>query len=184
MTHILLLCTANICRSVMAQALLTRRIAAAGLDMTVDSAGLATVIDTGRPPPAEVIEALARYGLDASRHRSRRVGGQDLAGSDLVLTMTRDQLRAVVVADPAIWPRAFTLKELVRLGYERGHQPAGLSMADWLTIMHQGRYRTQLLGDSPADDVIDPIGGPPEAYAATATQLDDLLARLVAFARR
>ena len=37
-----------------------------------------------------------------------------------------------------------------------------------------------LLGDSPADDVADPMGGPPQAYADTVVLLDDLLSRLAA----
>src|ERR1035441_10678536 len=49
MTTVLVLCTANQCRSVMAQALLTRRLAAAGAAAAVRSAGMAG--EGGAPPP-------------------------------------------------------------------------------------------------------------------------------------
>ena len=45
-------------------------------------------------------------------------------------------------------------------------------------------HRAALLGDSPADDVADPIGGPLRAYADTASQLDGLIGRLAALCWR
>ena len=98
----------------------------------------------------------------------------DLRGSDLVLGMSRAHVRHAVVIVPEIWPRAFTLKELLRRGLETGPRAPGERMADWLARVHEGRERVALLGDSPADDVADPIGGPPQAYANTAALLNDL----------
>jgi protein-tyrosine phosphatase len=102
----------------------------------------------------------------------------DLTAAGLVLAMARAQLREAVVLAPAVWPRAFTLKELVRRGEQLGPRPPGVSFADWLARAHEGRDRTALLGDSPDDDVADPIGGPPQAFAQTADLLSDLTHRL------
>ena len=179
MTTVLVLCTANQCRSVMAQALLTRRLAAAGAAAAVRSAGMA---GDGGPPPPEVISALAAYGLDVRAHRSRSLAEGDLASSDLVLAMAREHLRRAVVTAPGAWPRAFTLKELVRRGEQAGPRPAGETLAGWLGRAQAGRERSALLGDDPRDDIADPTGGPPQGYAATAAELDHLLARLVALA--
>ena len=44
--------------------------------------------------------------------------------------------------------------------------------------LHAGRERTALLGDSPGDDVPDPMGGPPQAYLTTAALLDQLIGHL------
>jgi protein-tyrosine-phosphatase len=46
-TEILLLCTANVCRSVMARGMLSARLAARGVTVPVASAGL---LASGRPP--------------------------------------------------------------------------------------------------------------------------------------
>lgn len=172
---ILILCTANMCRSPMTAALLSRRLAVLGVPVPVSSAGMLT---EGTPPAAAVIEVMAGYGLDLGAHRSRIVTAADLAGASLVLGMAREHIRHAVVTLPAAWPRAFTLKEFVRRGGETGPRLAGEPFAAWLARVHAGRDRATLLGESAEDDVADPVGGPPAGYTATAALLDDLLARL------
>ncbi len=167
MTDVLVLCAANMCRSPMAAALLARELAARDADVldtgvTVRSAGL---LAEGEPPAPLAVAAVADLGLDISGHRSRLLQAADLAGAGLVLAMARAQLRAAVVLAPEVWPRAFTLKELVRRGEQAGPRPPGVSLGDWLARAHEGRDRSALLGDSADDDVADPIGGPPQAFA-------------------
>jgi len=125
-----------------------------------------------------LVTAMAERGLDISAHRSRLVRTDDLAAADLMLAMARVHLRHAVVTAPEIWPRAFTLKELVRRGSEAGPRPPGTGLADWLALANQGRDRRTLLGDSPDDDIADPIGGPPLAYDQTADLLTNLLGTL------
>ena len=175
MTDVLVLCAANMCRSPMAAALLARELAARDAAVTVGSAGL---LADGEPPAPLAVVAVADLGLDISGHRSRLVRAADLAAAGLVLAMARAQLRAAVVLAPEVWPRAFTLKELVRRGEQAGPRPPGASLADWLAGAHEGRDRAALLGDSAEDDVADPIGGPPQAFAQTAGLLSDLTSRL------
>ena len=69
--------------------------------------------------------ALAAYGLDISWHRSHQVNDADLAWADLVLGMSREHVRHAVVTAPDAWPRAFTLKEMVRRGEETGPRMPG-----------------------------------------------------------
>jgi protein-tyrosine phosphatase len=173
---ILVLCSANQCRSPMAAALLNRRLGALRIPVAVRSAGL---LQEGAPPSPGAISALVPYGLEISGHRSHRVTVADLNGGDLVLGMTRDHVRHAVVTAPDTWPRAFTLKELVRRGEEIGARKPGERLPDWLARVHEGRERAALLGDSPVDDVADPMGGPPRGYADTAALLDELIGGLV-----
>src|SRR5260370_36108888 len=79
----------------------------------------------GRPPFAQAHPAMAARGLDISAHRSRRVTAEDLERADLTLAMARGHLRHAVVTAPAVWPRAFTLRELVRRGGAIGRRPRG-----------------------------------------------------------
>ena len=159
----------------MAEALLSSRLAAMGSAAHVSSRGM---LGDGEPVPPEAIAAMAGYGLDIAAHRSRRVTAEDLERADLTLAMARENLRHAVVTAPAIWPRAFTLKELVRRGEAAGSRAPGQDLAGWLARAHDGRERTALLGDSAADDVADPTGGPPDGYTETAAILGGLLDRL------
>ena len=92
--------------------------------------------------------------------------------------MARENLRYAVVTEPGAWPRAFTLKELIRRGERIGPRPPGEPFAAWLARAHDGRARASLLGDSADDDVPDPAGAPLRAYADTAALLDGLMTRL------
>lgn len=170
-----MLCHANVCRSPMAASLLARRLAALGVTVPVRSAGMCR---GGDLPYPEVVSVLAAYRIDAVAHRSRVATAADLARTTLVLGMTRENLRYAVVTEPGTWPRAFTLKELVRRGEQIGPRPPGESFAGWLARAHVGRYRASLLGYSLDDDVPDPAGGPLRAYVDTAALLDQLVTRL------
>jgi protein-tyrosine phosphatase len=175
-TGILLLCTANVCRSVMAQAMLSARLAARGVAVPVASAGL---LGSGWPPPPEVVSVMAARGMDVTGHRSRIVTADDLAAAGLILGLTRDHVRHAAVLLPAAWPRAFTIRELLRRGRQAGARAPDEPLAHWLTRAADGRRRADLLGSHPADDVADPAGGPLREYQATADTLDRLTRDLV-----
>lgn len=173
--EILVLCTGNRCRSPMAEVLLQHRLDALGVEARVSSAG---ELPGGVRAEGGSRRAMAAQGLDLELHRSRAFTAEHLAGSDLVLAMARRHVREAVLALPAAWPRTFTLKELVRRG-ETAPRRADQSLAAWLAGVHAGRRTSDLLGDDPSDDVEDPIGAPDHVYEATATDLDDLISRLV-----
>jgi protein-tyrosine phosphatase len=177
MTAILLLCTANVCRSVMAQAMLSARLAGRPAPVCVTSAGL---LAGGQPPPAEVVAVMAARGIDIAGHLSRRVTAADLAAADLVLGMAREHARHAAVLRPECWPRTFTLSELLRRGQQAGARAPGEPLGDWLSRAGRDRNRRDLLGSGPGDDVPDPYGGPLAGYEATASLLDRLTGDLVA----
>jgi len=172
---ILVLCTANVCRSAMAAPLLARRLAALGVTTPVRSAGM---IRSGDLPHPEVVSVMASYGIETGSHRSHVASAADVAPATLVLAMSRENLRYAVTAAPGAWPRTFTLKELIRRGERIGPRPPGEPFARWLSRAHEGRERVSLLGDSAEDDVADPAGGPLRAYAETARLLERLVTRL------
>ena len=156
----------------MAEALLGTRIAERELPAAVISAG---VLEGGRERPPEVTAALAKRGITLPDQLSRQLLQGDLQRADLVLGMERAHVRHSVLLEPEAWPRAFTLKELVRRGAELGPRPPVESPGAWLARAHEGRDRPDLLGDSPLDDVADPYGGPSSAYEAAATEIEDLV---------
>ena len=84
---------------------------------------------------------------------------------------------------PDAWPKVFTLKELAWRGGEIGTR-IDEPLSAWLNRMHSGRARTDLLGDSFADDVADPIGLARESYERTAAEIDQLLDHVMELAFR
>lgn len=92
--RVLLVCRENICRSPMAQGLLQRQIAKAGLQGQIEvmSAGTHTT-QPGSRPDKRAERAAALGGIDISKLRARRVSKADLMRSDLVLAMDAANLR-------------------------------------------------------------------------------------------
>ena len=163
----------------MAEVLLRQRLGHLGIDARVASAGL---LQAGNPASAHGIDILHGRGLDMSTHRSRTMSREILSEADLILGMAREHVREAVVLDPSLWPRTYTLKELVRRGEATGPRSRGETLQDWLARVNQGRRVADLTGSSPVDDIADPIGGPRSAYERLAQELDDLVDRLVAVA--
>lgn len=172
---VVFLCTGNVCRSPMAEALLRHRLDQAGVPATVSSVG---VWRAGEAASGGSVRAMGSRGLDLAAHRSRLLSPELLKGADLVLGMAREHVREVAVLAPELFGRSYTLKELVRRGEALG--PVSGSLDDWLTAVNRGRRPTDLLGSSDEDDVADPIGQPDTAYERTAVEIERLVDRLVA----
>lgn len=149
------------------------------VDVTVESAGFHA---SHQPAAAGSLREAAVRGLDLSTHRSRRVEAPDLRRADLVLTMELAQLRDAVTAEAGCWPRAFTVRGFLRRADSVAPQ-VGADGRGWLAGVHAGRRAGDLLRAGTVDDVPDPMGGPPAAFAAMGAEFDDLapaVARLIA----
>jgi protein-tyrosine-phosphatase len=112
--HILIVCTANICRSPMAAGLL--RHALSGLpeplrSLQVVSAGVSA--RTGEPVTPHSVTALKKAGIDISGHRSRPVTQELLDRSLAVFCMTEAHRSMIhLTADPAP-KRLFLFREFM-----------------------------------------------------------------------
>src|ERR1700722_4782897 len=71
---VLVLCTANVCRSPMATPLLARRLDWLGGTGPVRSAGM---LGDGMPPDPAAVTVMADYGIEIASHRSRAVRPDD-----------------------------------------------------------------------------------------------------------
>ena len=92
--------------------------------------------------------------------------------------LTREHLRETVVAVPPSFPRTFTLREIVRRGLDTGPRGAPEDLGAWLARLHDGRLRADLMGESPDDDVMDPMGGTREDYRRMLTDVAALTGTL------
>lgn len=91
MFNIVTVCTGNICRSPMAQALLARELNDAGLQdrVSVTSAGI-TDEEHGNPVDPRAATVLARHGLELPDHQAHRITDDELENADLLLAMTEE----------------------------------------------------------------------------------------------
>ena len=92
--RVLVVCTGNICRSPMAEAVLRQRAADRGLSLEIDSAGLGGW-HVGDPPDRRALQTLERRGYDPGAQSARRVTTEDIDVFDLILGMDRSHLSAL-----------------------------------------------------------------------------------------
>ena len=159
----------------MAEAFLRRRLADLGVEARVHSAGR---LFSDMPATTEGVTAMQAMGYDTSGHRSRRLTPDMARSADLIVAMAREHVRDVAVLGPDEWPKAFTMKELVRRGAAVGPRPPGQPLDEWLAKVHAGRSTTDILGSSPDDDVADPIGQKADVYCRTAAEIRALTDKL------
>ena len=86
MKTVLFVCTANVCRSPMAEAIFNALAEDRGLHFRARSSGLAALEDEPIAPKARA--ALEEVGIPVGHHRARQVNESMLREADLVLAMT------------------------------------------------------------------------------------------------
>jgi protein-tyrosine phosphatase len=97
--RILFVCSGNLCRSFMAERTFRKFSRQANLQhVQAHSAGLLDLGGAGADPHAAAI--LREKGIDGSRHRSRTLSAEMVAGADLVLVMEEAQLDEVLRRHP------------------------------------------------------------------------------------
>jgi protein-tyrosine phosphatase len=151
---ILFLCRANLCRSPTAEVMLSRALEDAGVPATVTSAGM--TVEDNQVAPDDFLQLALVRGIDLRDHKQVVFTPELAERADLVLPMTRDLLRATVVETPSLWPKSFTLLELVRRGVSEVPPRLGDSLDGWVARVHASRDRAELLGNDPIDDIRDP----------------------------
>ncbi len=184
MAGVLNVCTANRCRSPLAQLFLSAALGSHGGSppppdgIAVSSAGVWTRGDEPIWPAAG--EEARRRGLSSAGFRSRPITAQLVAEADLVLAATRALRDEVVTMVPAALRRTFTWRELAWLldgvgaAQVPGNTPAERVQA--IAGVAAGRRGHLVAPPGPDLDVDDPVGGSPkDLEAATDTILASVL---------
>lgn len=128
MHSVLMVCTANICRSPMAEALLRARLGEAAADWRIESAGTWALVGERAAPRA--IMVLQQRGIDLSEHSSRVVDPGMLSRVRLVLVMEKGHKEALQVEFPRYAGKVYLLSEMVGEIFEI-KDPIGRSTIDF-----------------------------------------------------
>lgn len=97
---VLFVCLGNICRSPLAEAALRARAVAAGVAVTIDSAGTGDW-HVGRPPDPRAVALARKYGLDVSGYRARQVTEEDFHNFDHVFALDPQNLKDLRRIEPS-----------------------------------------------------------------------------------
>lgn len=89
-----MVCLGNICRSPLAEGILSQKIKAEALNWEVDSAGTGAYHIGNQPDPRSISMA-RQHGIDITRQKARQIQTADLDNFDLILTMDHSNYRNV-----------------------------------------------------------------------------------------
>ncbi|WP_446666168.1 arsenate reductase/protein-tyrosine-phosphatase family protein [Flexivirga sp. B27] len=170
MSHLVFVCTGNICRSPFAEryaGLVADRSGVTG--WTFASAGAGAMVGSAMEPTmAGELQAL---GGDPSGFRAQSLTREIITSADLIVAMETFH-RSVVLDDfPNLVRRTFTLGQLARIA---GDYPAEVHGSELLEQIGAFRQRAR-----DEDDITDPYRRGPELAHRVAGQISGLLDELV-----
>lgn len=151
---VLFVCTANICRSPMAQGLFLAKVKDQQAVWRIASAG--TYAQAGFPAAQNTLEVLRERDIDLSNHRSQWISENLMQEYRLILTMEQDHKEMLQYAFPQHANRVFLLSEMAG-EYRDIEDPIGKSLyafqetaGEIEAILTRGFERIQALA-KPAD---------------------------------
>ena len=174
-----LICTGNICRSPMAEVLLRARLATVAPEVVVGSAGL---LFDDRPADRHAVRVMAKRGLDLSNHQARTISIEMLRDTSVIIGMERNHVREVGNLDLDLFPRSFTLPELVACIDVMGPRSVDVDLRTWVERAGSARSPFDYDVHDPQSEIADPMGGSVRAFRACADRIDGLLETFVGLA--
>jgi len=160
--RVVVLCTGNAARSVMAGAMLE----AAGSSVRVVTAGTHAL--EHQPMSVRTRAALHAVGVEVGHHRSRQLTEDHVEEAALIVAMAAEHVHYVRRRHPAAAVRTATIAWLAER-LPSGPEP----LAERVTSMDLASVPPDMQGD-----VADPAGGTDDDYRVCAEQLLDLTSRL------
>jgi protein-tyrosine phosphatase len=167
MFRVLFVCTANICRSPMAERLFWARLPG-GTEIETSSAGTRAL--RGHPMDRPSANVLQELGGDPSGHAATQLTGALVDHADLILTATSQHRAEILREVPAAMRRTFTLREFARLSEAARPDLAG-PLADRVSVVGAQRGLAGSAGSG--DEIGDPFGAPLDVVRLCGKQISE-----------
>lgn len=182
--NLLYVCTANHCRSPLAEFLTRIELPARDLDWSVSSAG--TRARPGQPMHPAVARTVRRLGFEPGDWSSRTLTAELIGRADLILTAEEDHRGVVAQLSPSAMGRTFTLMQFAHL-VAAIPRDRPLPAADYgprlLSEVRALRGRVQ---PTPAKnrDLPDPMGASPLKFRRCAAAVERSVEQILALTQR
>ena len=137
--HVLVVCTGNICRSPIAEALLKKKVE--GSSITIESAGVAALVGHAADPLSTAVAE--EHGLDLSSHVAKQLTRNMLLASDLVLALDEGHQNWISQRFPEFQGKTYKLGRwlgnrdiadpyrLPKSAFETAYQAIEQDVAEW-----------------------------------------------------
>ena len=181
---IVVVCTGNICRSPVGEAILRHRLLSAARPALVSVTSAGTRCQPGTEIDARAAETLARLGIPVGPTAAQELTASLVRSADLILGATREHRAAAVRLLPAASARTFTVREFDRLLADLspvsapGQPAASPAEAGRALVRSAAQHRGRAVPGAPEDDdVPDPYRRSTAVYEACMEVLVQALER-------
>ena len=170
--RVLVVCTANQCRSPLGEVILRDALFRHGVDAVVVSAG--TMEGAAGMPAARGSRKVAKeLGLDLDQHVSHEVDAETVAAADLVVTMGVSHVMDLAAKFDGCHDKTLTLRELVaHVSSSEVQGPLSVAQVQAEVATACDRPLSALLAGNL--DVDDPTGMPTSRFRRTGNELTEL----------
>jgi protein-tyrosine phosphatase len=175
--RVLFVCTANICRSPMAQRLFEARLPA---DTDIEASSAGTRALRGYPMDAPSATVLQELGGDPSGHVAAQLTRELVEHADLMLCATSVHRAEILRESPAAMRRTFTLREFARLA---AHVPEDPDATLAARVAEAGAQRGIAAPAESGDEIGDPFGAPLDVVRMCGAQISGAVDGVVGYLR-
>lgn len=183
--RVLVVCTANLCRSPIAETLLRKAVEdrwaeSAEPHWTIRSAG--SRARSGEPMHPLALAVIEEREVPAPEFRSQPLTAALVAEADLILTAERKHRAAVVTAVPSAVRRTFTLRQMARVASAMDLMPSPGTASERGAYLLKASVaaRAQLQPVSAElDDLADPVGHGIGTFRHCAATIDDAISDIL-----
>jgi|JI9StandDraft_1071089.scaffolds.fasta_scaffold75986_2 protein-tyrosine phosphatase len=178
--RLLVVCTANRCRSPLAEAIARDRFATRRWRRSA-AISSGTRAEDGLPATEGTELTAERLGLDVNAHSSRALTDDVIGWANLVLCMERRQALHVSSHFPGSFDITFPLRDFARRA-TAAPRKRGECAGHWVARLSTARAPGDLLGNDHRDDIADPAGKSLRRYWRAANEIEALIDEVIAAA--